>query len=128
MNQFVKKLVSVMDEAGSYVHGEPIKCEHCEFTTSNRQVLVRHQGTHGDPKYKCSICGKLFRKKKTLTAHELQHAGIVTCNCSVCGKGFTHTAALGQHRRLVHKIVGPLAKPSKREQERGTTEFTHETV
>ena len=25
VNQFVKKLVSVMDEAGSYVHGEPIK-------------------------------------------------------------------------------------------------------
>ena len=44
------------------VHGEPVKCEHCEFSTSNRQVLVRHQGTHGDPKYKCSICGKLFRE------------------------------------------------------------------
>ena len=25
VNQFVKKLVSVMDEAGSFVHGEPIK-------------------------------------------------------------------------------------------------------
>ena len=43
------------------VHGEPIKCKECDFSTSNRQVFARHKETHGDPKYKCSTCGKMFR-------------------------------------------------------------------
>ena len=45
------------------VHGEPIKCKHCEFSTSSKTVFARHQETHGDPKYKCSICGKMFRDR-----------------------------------------------------------------
>ena len=109
-----------------HVHGELMNCKVCDFSTRNRQVLSRHIETHGEPKFKCSTCGKMFRKKNTLIAHELQHAGIVTCNCSICGKGFTHTAALGQHRRLVHKIVGPNAKPSKRERERGLGGFSQD--
>ena len=107
-----------------HVHGELIKCKVCNFSTRNRQVLSRHVDTHGEPKFKCSTCGKMFRKKNSFRAHELQHAGIVTCNCSICGKGFTHTAALSQHRRLVHKIAGPRAKPSKREMERGLSGFS----
>lgn len=45
------------------VHGEPIKCEHCEFLTPNKNLLARHMTRHEGPKFKCSICGKMFRDR-----------------------------------------------------------------
>ena len=38
VNQFVKKLVSVMDEAGSYVHGEPIKVRSSREIPLDKQI------------------------------------------------------------------------------------------
>ena len=34
---------------------------------------------------------------------------VIICRCGVCGNGFKSVGALGQHKRLVHKIVGPRA-------------------
>ena len=34
---------------------------------------------------------------------------VITFRCGVCGNGFKSVGALGQHKRLVHKIVGPRA-------------------
>ena len=68
----------------------------------------------------------MFKTKQSLVAHEREHAGILPSECSVCGKGFTSRLALGQHKRLVHKIAGPWARPSKRERERGITGFALE--
>ena len=34
---------------------------------------------------------------------------VIIVRCGVCGNGFKSVGALGQHKRLVHKIVGPRA-------------------
>ena len=92
-----------LDKHTRCAHGEPIKCEHCEYITPSRQNFASHMVRHKEPGFKCSVCGKLFKKRDSVYAHELEHEGKTTCNCPTCGKGFTTGKALGQHRRLVHK-------------------------
>ena len=65
-------------------------------------------------------------KKASLKAHENEHIGHKPFTCDSCGKSFTDRPALAQHKRLVHKIAGPKAKPMKRELARGIFEFKSE--
>ena len=51
----------------------------------------------------------MLKKKESLAAHERGHTGERPHECAVCGNGFKSVGALGQHKRLVHKIVGPRA-------------------
>ena len=85
--------------------------------------LEEHMRIHKEPEFKCSICGKGLKTRKTLIAHEMDHTGHRPFSCEVCGKGFTCRGNLHQHKRLVHKIAGPLARPSRREREKGITGF-----
>ena len=81
---------------------------------------------HQEPKFGCVTCGKMLKTKQSLIAHEREHAGIRPFECNVCGKQFSDKAAVNQHKRLVHKIAGPNAKPMRRELERGIISFTVE--
>ena len=105
------------------MHDQSIKCKLCDFSCGIMSIMTKHMVRHQEPRFKCATCGKMFKSKLTLVAHEREHAGILPSECNVCGKGFTSRLALGQHKRLVHKIAGPGARPSKRERERGITGF-----
>ena len=81
---------------------------------------------HSEPQFKCSYCGKMLMTKARLKAHENEHMGHKPFTCDSCGKSFTDRQALSQHKRLVHKIAGPKARPSKREIASGILEFKSE--
>ena len=104
-------------------HEKNEKCLICGYRFGTKQMLKRHMQRHEDPQFKCSFCGKMLKTNGRLVAHERAHTGENPFQCTVCGKSFTDQAALGQHKRLVHQITGPRAKPMKRELQRGITEF-----
>ena len=105
-----------------YAHSGMVQCELCNYSCPKKK-LSRHMLVHQEPKFGCGSCGKMLKTKQSLVAHEREHAGIRPYECNVCGKQFSDNAAVTQHKRLVHKIAGPNAKPMRREQERGITSF-----
>ena len=109
----------------SNAHSEIVQCEYCDYSCPKKK-LKRHMLRHQEPKFGCTSCGKMLKTKQSLIAHEREHAGIRPFECNVCGKQFSEKAAVNQHKRLVHKIAGPNAKPMRRELERGITAFTVE--
>ena len=106
-----------------WAHDKIYECPMCEYRCGLETRLEEHMRIHKEPEFKCSICGKGLKTRKTLIAHEMDHTGHRPFSCEVCGKGFTCRGNLHQHKRLVHKIAGPLAKPSRREREKGITGF-----
>ena len=106
----------------SSVHSEIVQCEFCDYSCPKKKIK-RHMLIHQEPKFGCGSCGKMLKTKQSLIAHEREHAGIRPFECNVCGKRFSEKAAVNQHKRLVHKIAGPNAKPMRRELERGITAF-----
>ena len=105
------------------VHGKHLKCPVCEYRCGLKKRMEAHMLMHKDPQFKCSICGKMLKTAKSLLAHEMDHTGHRPYSCEVCGKGFSCKENLRQHKRLVHKIAGPSARPTRREREKGITGF-----
>ena len=110
------------------VHRKNLKCPMCEYRCGLKKRLNDHMMKHKDPQFKCSICGKMLKTKQTLLAHEMDHTGHRPFHCEVCGKGFTCKDNVRQHKRLVHKMAGPRARPSRREREKGITGFQQDTT
>merc|ERR1712037_449122 len=106
--------------------GKEQVCSVCGYRCGFKTQLANHMMQHNKPQFKCSYCGKMLMKKASLKAHENEHIGHKPFTCDSCGKSFTDRPALAQHKRLVHKIAGPKAKPMKRELARGIFEFKSE--
>ena len=83
------------------------QCKICGKPTGNKTQLKFHMLRHEEPKLKCSFCGKGFKKKCVLEAHERDHRGEKPFPCLVCGASFSSKPGLVQHMSGVHKIVGP---------------------
>ncbi|XP_053235553.1 zinc finger and SCAN domain-containing protein 21-like isoform X1 [Podarcis raffonei] len=63
---------------------------------------------HGERDNACHVCGKVFRRRSNLIAHERIHSGERWYNCSECGKSFVSRAAF-----LIHQRVHTGEKPYK---------------
>ncbi|XP_039616224.1 gastrula zinc finger protein XlCGF26.1-like isoform X1 [Polypterus senegalus] len=50
--------------------------------------------------YKCSECGKIFRKMSNLKNHRIVHTGERPFSCPECGKGFPTIGTLHRHVRI----------------------------
>ncbi|XP_071995332.1 uncharacterized protein [Engystomops pustulosus] len=60
--------------------------------------------------FACSICGKHFTAKSSLTTHERSHVNATPFSCSVCGKSFSRKSGLAIHERT-HTGERPFACP-----------------
>ena len=109
-------------------HDKNLECPVCGYRCGYKDRMRKHMRMHEEPQFKCSICGKGLKTKKRLEAHEMDHTGQKPFQCDVCGKGFSFKPDVSQHKRLVHKIAGSRARPSKREQERGITGFQQDSA
>ena len=83
------------------------QCQKCGLKFRDAGGLNVHMLSHEEPQFKCSICGKMLRKRNNLEAHERAHRGEKPFPCTICSASFTNQSNLSQHMKGVHKIVGP---------------------
>ena len=86
-------------------HKPLLQCDICDYKTDQHPHMKTHKIKHFDPTFKCCYCGKMFKREKTLEAHEREHRGEKPFSCSVCGAGFAGRSYLRQHMRGVHGIA-----------------------
>ena len=83
------------------------QCKICGKPNGNRALLNNHMLKHEDLTFKCSLCGKMFKKKSGLEAHERDHRGEKPFPCLICTSSFSSQKSIDQHMKGVHKIAGP---------------------
>ena len=89
----------------------PKQCDYCEYKTGSTNALKNHMAKHAEPKFKCTYCGKMYKSKISLEAHERDHTGERPFVCQTCGTGFKSNSVLITHKKHVHKILTPGMKP-----------------
>ena len=82
-------------------------CKFCGKRLGGWHDATKHELSHREPQFQCSICAKEFKADRALIAHEKFHRGEKPFDCSTCGGGFTSLHGLRQHEKGVHKISGP---------------------
>ncbi|CAG0918249.1 unnamed protein product [Notodromas monacha] len=81
-----------------------LKCDQCSYANPNRRNLAFHkQYHHAEAKHPCGQCGRGFKRKRDLIAHEhKEHLKIPLVRCEDCGKEFNSTSGLRMHRMRHH--------------------------
>ncbi|XP_033231786.1 zinc finger protein sens-like [Belonocnema kinseyi] len=94
--------------------GKKYKCEKCARTYSRIYSLNQHRKYECDvtPKFTCSFCGKLFKRKNQMNTHvslvHLKtnlHGSQTKINCDKCSKSYTWQGDLNRHKRLEHAEI-----------------------
>lgn len=102
--------------AAHVCQGKPVECEACGQVFDSVAARDQHQtATHGDPQFKCEVCGKGFFKQETLNKHPcvnvLDPTGsesgsrkrdttLTPLVCEICGSTFSSTSSLNVHKNL----------------------------
>uniref|UniRef100_A0A182W185 Protein krueppel n=1 Tax=Anopheles minimus TaxID=112268 RepID=A0A182W185_9DIPT len=76
-------------------------CDVCQkaFYTSN--TLISHRLTHGEKKFQCNTCSKMFLRRWDLLIHQKMHSTERPYGCNICEMRFKTVAHLRAHQ-LVH--------------------------
>ncbi|XP_061786055.2 uncharacterized protein [Nerophis lumbriciformis] len=81
-------------------HNKPFKCSVCDKIFTKRKTIIEHARTHTKEKpFSCSICGKRFSWKSSITTHTKLHLPEKPFRCSFCGKRFSQKSHVESHRR-----------------------------
>ncbi|XP_054831609.1 zinc finger and SCAN domain-containing protein 31-like [Eublepharis macularius] len=76
-------------------------CHVCGKIFRRRSNLIAHERTHsGERWYNCSDCGKSFVSRAAFLIHQRVHTGEKPYKCSYCGKGFNTGSSLTRHKRI----------------------------
>ncbi|XP_055712283.1 zinc finger protein 1-like [Phlebotomus papatasi] len=87
--------ISHLSDEEKYVH----PCPHCGKKFGARENMNAHiRIIHiGHRTFICEECGKIFRKKCALVAHQITHSDNRTFQCSFCPKRFKDRLGLNTH-------------------------------
>ncbi|XP_034559734.1 ras-responsive element-binding protein 1 [Notolabrus celidotus] len=73
----------------------------CCFTRCDNDIWrLEKVVAHSRDGYTCSICKKMFKRRKILRRHERFHSGEKPYSCSVCSKTFALRKSLRRHLRF----------------------------
>ncbi|KAJ8922311.1 hypothetical protein NQ315_004253 [Exocentrus adspersus] len=78
---------------------EGFKCDQCQRICATKKLLKKHLLIHTQERtFPCETCGKLFRHKYEVTAHQRSH-NKPTFQCDICSRMFIHKSHLNVHRK-----------------------------
>jgi len=93
-------IFSVFDILKNFIHNS---------CTPVSQVVHRSEM---EKSHVCTRCGKSFKTKQRLRAHEFRHSGAKPFACRSCGGAFPDRGGLSKHIRTVHASRAQFACPS----------------
>ncbi|XP_069092983.1 putative zinc finger protein 735 isoform X2 [Pleurodeles waltl] len=92
----------------------PYKCTECGKSFRKSQTLMIHQRVHtGEKPYPCSKCGKHFRQLAHLVKHQRMHLGEKPYICNICERRFIDSSHLKRHQKI-HTRIPRVAIPRRR--------------
>nr|XP_017023944.1 zinc finger protein weckle [Drosophila kikkawai] len=80
-----------------HTDAKPCKCTVCDAAFKNKARLRVHLETHGEPRFKCKICGKMLQTRAILNKHKYVHMDERRFTCEICGSGCKNSTALKLH-------------------------------
>ncbi|XP_077111362.1 gastrula zinc finger protein XlCGF66.1-like isoform X2 [Ranitomeya variabilis] len=90
-----------MDEQQCNTAEKPYSCLECGKRFKLKSYLIAHQRWHtGEKPYSCLECGKCFSRMSNLANHKKVHTGEKPFSCSECGKSFARNSNLVVHQRV----------------------------
>lgn len=86
-------------------HFQTYICEQCGSGFVSHGALQSHYATHETGSYSCNECGKVFRSKRYMLAHEnIVHSKAKTNRCPHCHETFMYYIQKLNHLSSVHGI------------------------
>ncbi|CAN7999060.1 unnamed protein product, partial [Ixodes hexagonus] len=96
--------------------GLPVECDACGQVFDTVSALDEHRPTHGEPQFKCELCGKAFFRGEALSKHPCVNVldpgasdtasrkkvapSLTPLVCEICGSRFSSTSSLNVHKNL----------------------------
>ena len=97
------------------VHAEqkPFKCDDCDASFGGITKLKKHRGKEHNihEQHICPICGMIYKHRKTLDDHMLDHDSTSSFLCSQCGKSFNRPSTYRLHQAYHASKANPGTHP-----------------
>ncbi|PIO13051.1 hypothetical protein AB205_0003910, partial [Aquarana catesbeiana] len=88
-------------QEGDHTEESSLSCSVCGKLFTKKRELLKHKKYHtAERPYSCSECGKCFISKGQLLEHQTIHTGERRYSCSECGKRFVRKGQLLEHQKI----------------------------
>ncbi|KAJ8943828.1 hypothetical protein NQ318_020900 [Aromia moschata] len=104
-NETYKNNVALALHSAKHNEDGKYTCHFCNYKKASKYHIKRHIGIHEKLKYKCEICGKVFRVESRAVEHKYFHTGEKSFQCEICGKFFRYSSFLSKHLKCTHSEI-----------------------